>query len=454
MYCCNCGNKLGEKEFFCGRCGSKNEIIESEKSPSKPANKSRKSALIISWVAVILLIGVGVVIHVLSRDSKEVTVLSAEDYLSLTFIEELDFDSGRLISISPDGRYVVTHDHDLEEIYIYENEGEGFWFLKSFTDAPDVLLRDDGSIAWSHCGERFVISFADGFMHLRSSNIHMYDIYSGTIEKLTGERWEGVSSPIDLSGDEDWHIDTFPVWADDDTGIYFARYAMLGGSIIATLCYVSLETREVDTVVYFCNREDLHHIFPTMIYRDGTIFYDLISPSRLSRRNGIYQYVNGEEKLLIRSDWESEIFVQLIDVSSDGTKILYVNAYNEMNRHESNQFFLKDISDPEQVQELLPISTDAVIRNVMFSPDGGTIMQIESNILEEWPTHIYIRDASDITRTQNLVYTSDDFLLSATSFGGARWAGPGVQLLPRWLGNGYFVTNSDMGNRLYRINSR
>ena len=374
----------------------------------------------------------------------------SEDDVALEFVQRLEFENRFVISISYDGRYALTHEQGEREIFVYEWVDESFHFLKSIEGIPETWrLVDNGSIAWSHCGERFSLSQALAFNYMSNSDILICDIKTGTIQNLTGIAGKEDAPLVFRDG---FYYDVLPRWSKDDKGIYFFRFGREDDETISRLCFVSLETGEVTNLLDFYDEESAYQIMPTIIRRNGTLFYTLLSPNVENGRAGIYKYVNGVEVLLFRREREEGKLVHLLDVSPDGDKIIYVCIYHTMNSQpeDSYHFFLASIESPKEAHELQPISSKGIIQGILFSPDGATLMQMERD-MEGLKVYVYLMDVMAPAETQSLLYTGE-----YDPFFGWRYPLAGRltnQLQPIWLSNGYIAINGEVP-KLFRVVTR
>lgn len=303
-------------------------------------------------------------------------------------------------------------------------------------------------IRWSHCGERFAFSMVQSLYQAFDSDIYVYDIKASTLRNLTDNQ-ESLGENGRLI------MNILPVWAEEDRGIYYARMGREedGAEMISHLSFTTLETGEIETILDF-RMEELLHIYPTLIYNRGVLFYDLIDPA-LGEKMGIYKYTDkvGEVLLMegIRKEEDRITMIRLVDISFDGEKLLF--KYQDRSFTEPTRFFLMRVDVPEQKEELIPNSPNGMISSVLFSPDGTTIMQIE-NDKDNGKSYVYVLDISDPTGSLNLIYTrEDDFLFAWNHFHPIMQPYFSTlihQLQPIWLDNSYIAINGEVP-RLYRI---
>jgi WD40 repeat protein len=150
----------------------------------------------------------------------------------------------------------------------------------------------------------------------------------------------------------------------------------------------------------------------------------------------IYKYEDTKETLLIcASDGRTPI---IKDVSSNGNFFLYIlreGSGQEMNE----RFFYVSTNAPENAVELKTCSgdTDSKVINALFSPDGNTILHIESS---GNGNYMYFVDITKPGFTPQLAYRTDQRSLI---FGTPSIPLNLNMLQPTWMSNGYFAVNSE-----------
>ena len=438
MFCTNCGQKIIGN--FCSKCGqvAKTEIL---KKP-RENNKYFITVLVFSIMVISLLV---IIIYqntnrfnnsdyaVIAQDSDNSAPITPKSYVTLEFYKELVIDERNAISVSPDGKYVLTYERDdkIFIIFIYQTtDYDGFSLLNSISIEERYLAGrfiDDGSIAWSNSGDSFAIGSTNGVITSRNSYIIAYHIATNELLNLTN-----TSNRVSHLEDGDFYIDMLPAWSSDDSVIYFSRFGGRGRS--SGIFSVPAYGGQIRLIRGFDERVTL--VFPALFARGDVLYYNLDSSHLGSRNRNIEREENGSRTIIVQSP--EGYFATLRSVSEDGQRLVY--TLDSLDR--THNFFVMDASFPNSEIELSPISSSmARINNVLFSPDGFSLLQIEWNAAIG-NTYFYMIDAINPESSQNLVYVIGN---SSPFIGGLSYTRNFSQLQPRWLTGDIIAINDING---------
>jgi Tol biopolymer transport system component len=373
-------------------------------------------------------------------------------YKALEFSDSLVLDGKSAISISPDGRYALTVNVSESSFNIFENKGTRYEFLTTVNvpeDTPNpektaltFQILSGMGIAWSKDSSKFSFGYFD---------ILLCDIAKRTITKLT-ELPENNNDEFSKNTSGGILVSIpMSVWSDEGKTVYFVRQDYIDENIISEICSVPIAGGDVKVELAF-NLNEGKRI--TSVFAENNSLYYLTIDSNLNAEIVRMDIESGKETRIMRLNEVSLSIPNsiILDVSPDGTRLLFTTAETLEEGLGPRHFYLLNTEKHDLVEMLYPISNSSdnqynPIQNVLMSPDGRSLLQIEASSYDS-PPSMYIRDVEDINALKTHVYESVDEIYMVGSLSHVMMNGT---LKPEWLTNDIIVMNSYQKSFLLKV---
>jgi hypothetical protein len=289
------------------------------------------------------------------------------EQLSVSAEREIVFRSGRVHSISPDGRYLLFS--DAASIGLYSIENDEVLQTHSFLGG----LSAPASVSWSPRSDR-VLFTENFFVFFKEPDIHEI-LINGEIRNRTNDGATQLS--FGREAPEGTQIDVTPVYLKDGRSILFQR---LGSPprYQARFAVQDGERKQVDFI------SPVIDTLPSIVtldwdYRNGRAYYTHMSGRKNERKNGIWRFSpdTGPEQLVSSVEHDISLIV-FKEVSFNGDNILAFLPDRYIEPMQSQSPFVLIDSDTGDFEELFHRQgrTSHRILNAVFSPEGTHIAYV------------------------------------------------------------------------------
>lgn len=338
---------------------------------------------------------------------------------------EIAVDSGRFVSLSPDGQWLAVD--DAPELCIYAADSMGEEVCVNYKD-ENVHSLAASTLAWSPDSSRLVFcENATRYMH--DSDIWLLEIETGDLRNLTDDDYEGgiLEGGRRASG---VLLDFAPAWSPDGRKLVFARSELVEGDYDGTALYtVDAKGGEPARLVRVSREEPLvvwYGVYWSV--RPERIYYSVLFREPDDPDSGLW-VVDGDgrdEKQIVEAEQDEQGPPLLMGVSEgERLALIWYPRAAGMLALEPNvsHYALADL-DTGRVEPLKEASGDEIeflgVRNATLSPDGSKVAYVYRT--PEGTLHLAVRDASG--GEENVLWETDEQMLgSSADYGlGLDWA--------------------------------
>ena len=336
---------------------------------------------------------------------------------------EIMVDDGRIVALSPDGKWLVISRETALCVCEVPSQAE-----QCCVEIGDEVRNVDlGSIAWSPDSTRVVFT-EEALRLLYESDLWVLEVETGHLKNLTDD---GVTGGL-LTAKGEAAIDVAPGWSRDGRRLVFSRSPGLTsgereGTSLYSIPASGGNPRELLTV----DDQRRMSVWSRCHYSgDGKqILYTVASGDSGDPENGVWiAAANGgtPQQVLGATDLEKGL-PYLMDVSSQGDRALVGYQYAlEVQGLNSCAFFLLDLKtgEIEPVKQAKGDATEFLsVENATLSPDGSKVLYIYHCVDDE--QRLAVRDVDGDTE-HILLALPTGMIYYAWSFGpagsGLDWA--------------------------------
>jgi Tol biopolymer transport system component len=353
---------------------------------------------------------------------------AAQPALDLRVIaeREIEVDSGRILSLSPDGQWLVVDDQP--DLCIYATESMDEEVCVTYRD-PDLLRSlAQSTLAWSPDSTR--LAFCENstrFMH--ESDLWLLEIETGELRNLTDDEYHGDILGPGRQADE-FQLDFAPAWSPDGKALVFARSEVTEDGYQGTDLYIiDADGGEPQRLVRVTREEPLVVWYrPYWAARPERVFYSVTYRDPEERDSGLWVVDRGgreDEQILEVNDPEkgSPLLMGVSETVQLGL-IWYPRAAGVLAVQPNvSHYALVDL-DTGRVEPLKEASGDEIefilVGNATLSPDGSKVAYVYRDL--EMTNYLVVRDLSG--GEENILFETDEFALGGRiDFGlGLDWA--------------------------------
>lgn len=284
-------------------------------------------------------------------------------------VEGVTLDGRRVVSISPDARWLALLGPDLcfQEVASLSESGCASLPAEGAEDAPRIGER---SISWSPDGQR--VAFTEDVRLGIEPDIWVVDVPAGEPRDLTDDGVRGRVTSASLAPDTPT-VDESPSWSPDGTTIAFSRYVERSGSI-----YTVSASGEGDPSQLVTLAEDAPVVLQDspVWTADGTALVYAPAPfERDHPAGGLYVVaLDGSEPRQVLGPDPELGPAKVLGLTSDGSRALVFYEVAASTRGLGDFFYLLDIAtgDRELIEPPeVDVDERAVgIKAAVLSPDG------------------------------------------------------------------------------------
>ncbi|MGD9099571.1 MAG: DPP IV N-terminal domain-containing protein [Anaerolineae bacterium] len=333
---------------------------------------------------------------------------------------EIEIKSARLISLSPDGRWLLADAKGVPCVYDTASLTPKFCAKES-----EIRTLDDQSVAWSPDGAR--VAFTENFFrYFFDSDLWVLEIESEKLTNLTDDAVERVT--LGDEAQENPLVDVLPTWSPDGKKLLFARSAQRSSEWSGTILYRISSQGGKPERLQTIDRETPGAVWPSLRWTsDGKrILYTVYRNRRDDPHSGIWiaERDGKNSQQVLKVDKELGLPV-LMDVSAQGDKALvfYAQAAGQLtNPPNACYYVLLDLEtgDTEPIKQASGEQTEFFTpRTAAFSPDGSKVLYTYRSFDQE--SRLAVRDVAG--GSENVLIASEEFLGYDAAIGlGLDWA--------------------------------
>jgi hypothetical protein len=343
--------------------------------------------------------------------------------LRVTDKREIEIEDGRILSLSPNGEWLVVDKGEL--LCIYQ--------AASLAEQSCALLKDRahpalGSLTWSPQGTR--VAFADDAVRMMvESDLWVLEAETGKLSNLTDDGATGNLLRPEPEGSKPL-VDAAPAWSPDGKTLVFVRSARVSGAWDGTALYrISAGGGDPKKLLAVAEEEPLVVWWGTRWSGDGKkILYTVAGRESDAPDNGIW-IVEGDGKnpqhiLGVTDPDLGSPF--LVDVAAKGDKALiwYYMAASRFGAEPNVSYFaILDLKTGE-VEPLKRARGEEIEfsspSNAILSPDGSKLLYAYRDLIGG-EFRLVVRDVDG--ETENVLLISEEPLGASFQPGlGLNWA--------------------------------
>ena len=323
--------------------------------------------------------------------------------LKVTTQRDLKIEGTRLISLSPDGKWLAAMRGTSACIIAVDTLAD-----KQCAEVTTGVL-DRQSFVWSPDSQR--IAFTEDLpRRMIESDIWTLAVDSGQLTDLTPDNMSG--GIFKLPKDSPDMLDTMPGWSPDGQSLIFSRSDRNSGS--TTLYRISVKGGSPEKILDAPGSGPLAMWYGPRWLSTGKIVYTVYYPKQTEPTNGVWLADrNGQNaKQLLAPDPQLGVPI-LADVSAKGDRALiwYIGAAQYGAKPNVAWVALLDLNNGETVP-LKPAVEFLGPTNAAFSPDGSKIIYVYRSIADG-QTLLAVRDVQGgvdnniLTQSESLGTTTE-----------------------------------------------
>lgn len=378
-----------------------------------------KAHIVCSWMLIVtLLAACGGVIVIPAPPSAS----KAAADLKVTAQRDLKLDSGQILSLSPDGKWLA----------VIRDTAVCIVAVDTLADKQCANLEtgpiDRRSVVWSPDNRR--IAFTEDLPRLLfESDLWVLDIDSGKLSDLTDDGLKG--DMLNLPREKDTALDSTPAWSPDSQSLLFSRSDRMSST--TALYQIPAGGGTPQKLLDVAGTDLIAVWYGPRWLSNGRIVYTVFQRTLTDPANGVWiADSNGQNAKQLVSIIDPQLGAPILgDLSAKGDRALmwYSNALQFAARPNVSYFALLDLNSG-QTTELKPQGEFTSLANAAFSPDGSKILYVYRDASQQ--THLVVRDAPSTTdhdlyststpfglneAMQGLYWASNDTVYAATSPG-------------------------------------
>ncbi len=336
---------------------------------------------------------------------------------------EVEVDSGRIVSLSPDGRWLAVDDSP--ELCILAADSMDEELCVNYRDHMTSL--EESTLAWSPDSTRLL--FCENVTILvHDSDLWLLEIKTGELRNLTDDGYDG--SLADALKGGSLMIDYAPVWSPDGRNLVFSRSELDEGKYRGTSLYVIDANGGEPEKLVTVSRDDPLVVWYGLYWssRPERIYYSVVLRDPEDRDSGLW-VVNrdGRDDRQILEVEEKEQGPPLLMGVTEGENlglIWYFRAAGRTGLQPNvSHFALVDLEtgETEVLKEAKGDEIEFVgMTNATLSPDGSKVAYVYSDL--EQTSYLVVRDVAG--GEENILFKADEFPLGGSiGYGlGLDWA--------------------------------
>ncbi|CAG0928308.1 hypothetical protein TFLX_00833 [Thermoflexales bacterium] len=348
--------------------------------------------------------------------------------LTVTAQRELEIEGTRLISLSPDGQWLVATRGKAICIVAVETLADKHC-IDLQTGSPDVR-----ALVWSPDSKRLVFT-EDLMRFMLESDVWLLDIEGGQLTNLTPD--EVTGGFLKQGKEAGTLLDAVPGWSPDGQTVIFSRSDRAAGS--TSLYRLSIKGGTPEKIIEATSQGPLALWYSPRWLGNNKLVYTVLHPKLSEPANGIWLAdSNGQNARQLLAPDPKIGPPALADVSpkSDYALVWYPMFAGQYGAESNVTWFaLLDLNKGESVP-LKPAGEFMSPANARFSPDGSKLAYVYRTLDKQ--VNLVIRDVQ--SGAENTVLTQSGILGANTEspMQGLDWAnndtlyaatGPGVGVL-------------------------
>jgi Tol biopolymer transport system component len=355
----------------------------------------RTISCLVLLIALLAGCGSGASIPAPPSASKAVTDLKVTDQ------RELTVKNARILSLSPDGKWLVAL-RDKRVCVVAVDTLTDKQCVDTQTGAPDRR-----SFVWSLDSKRLVFT-EDLPRFMLESDIWVLDVESGQLTDLTPDNVTGGF--LKLPEGSVPLLDIMPGWSPDGQTVIFSRSDRDAGSTI--LERVSIKGGAAEKVLEAADQGPFALWYSPRWLRNGKLVYTIVYPKLTEPANGIWLADSDGKNARQLLGPDPQLGVpMLVDVSAKGDRalILYTAAMQYATNPNVSYLELLELSSGQH-EPLKPAGEFVSLSNARFSPDGSKIAYVHRTLDNQ--ASLVIRDVQ--SGAENAILTQPGILGAST----------------------------------------
>lgn len=337
---------------------------------------------------------------------------------------EIEVDSGRILSMSPDGLWLAVD--SMSELCIYEIESMDEKACVNYGEHMASLSYR--TLAWSPDSTRLVFC-EDALRPLHESDLWLLEIETGDLRNLTDDDTEGAFLRS-VGENAEFTLDFAPAWSPDGSKLVFTRSEATGGELEGTgLFIMDAQGGEPESLVRVSRDEPLA-VWYGLYWsaKPERVFYSVVLRDADDPDSGVWVVdPDGRDDEQILEAEDAEQGPPLLMGVSEGANLGLVWYYLAAGRYAPqpnvSHYALADL-DTGEIEPLKQASGDELeffgVTNATLSPDGSKVAYVYRDMDMTW--YLVVRDVAG--GEENILFKTDVLMMGGgLDFGlGLDWA--------------------------------